>query len=251
MTATLLTDTKEGKCPTSHEGLPSFDATRIWVFDLDNTLYPAACNLFAEVDHKMGAYVARFLDVPYGYARYLQKSYYRQFGTTLAGLMQVHRMEPGPFLDFVHDIDVSKVEPNPALGAAIRALPGRKLIFTNGTVKHAENVAGRLGILSEFEAIYDIVASDYVPKPHRAPYDKFLADHGVTPGQSAMFEDMPHNLEVPHDLGMATVLVHSTDEYDSPVQARIRSWQQPPAHIHHMTNDLTGFLQGLSGTRSG
>jgi putative hydrolase of the HAD superfamily len=229
----------------------AFDATRIWIFDLDNTLYPAACNLFAEVDHKMGAYVAQFLDVPYGYARYLQKAYYRQFGTTLAGLMQVHRMEPGPFLDFVHDIDVSRVAPNPTLGAAIRALPGRKLIFTNGTVKHAENVAGRLGILHEFEAIYDIVASDYVPKPHRAPYDKFLRDHGVTPADSAMFEDMPHNLEVPHDLGMATVLVHSADEYDSPVQARIRSWQHPPTHIHHMTNDLTTFLQRLTVSEQG
>jgi putative hydrolase of the HAD superfamily len=251
MTAKTSKSARPGVGATPDGGLPTFNATRIWVFDLDNTLYPAACNLFAEVDHKMGAYVAQFLDVPYGYARYLQKSYYRQFGTTLAGLMQVHRMEPGPFLDFVHDIDVSKVAPNPALGAAIRALPGRKLIFTNGTVKHAENVAGRLGILNEFEAIYDIVASDYVPKPHRAPYDKFLANHGVTPAQSAMFEDMPHNLEVPHDLGMTTVLVHSADEYDSPVQSRIRSWQQPPAHIHHMTNDLTTFLQDLGRKPTG
>jgi putative hydrolase of the HAD superfamily len=223
----------------------SFDATRVWIFDLDNTLYPAECNLFAQVDHKMGEFVARFLDVPYPYARYLQKSYYRQFGTTLSGMMTVHGMAPGPFLDYVHDIDVAHVPENPALRAAIAALPGRKLIFTNGTVRHAENVAGKLGILSEFEAIYDIVASDYVPKPHRQPYDTFLQAHGADPRCSAMFEDMPHNLEVPHALGMATVLVHSAAAYDGPIQQKIRSWTEPPAHIHHMTDDLTGFLQAM------
>jgi putative hydrolase of the HAD superfamily len=219
--------------------------TRVWVFDLDNTLYPAACNLFTQVDHRMGEYVASFLGVPYDYARYLQKAYYRQFGTTLSGLMQVHGMRPGPFLDFVHDIDVAHIPASPALGAAIDRLPGRKLIFTNGTVRHAENVAGKLGILDRFEAIYDIVAADYVPKPHRAPYDHFIRRHGAEPAQSAMFEDMPHNLEVPHDLGMATVLVHADAEYDGPMQRQIRAWATPPAHVHHMTDDLTAFLQRL------
>jgi putative hydrolase of the HAD superfamily len=226
-------------------GARHFEQTSVWVFDLDNTLYPAACNLFAEVDHRMGEFVARYLHVPYDYARYLQKAYYRQFGTTLAGMMQVHQMVPGPFLDYVHDIDVSSITASPALKSAIEALPGRKLIFTNGTVRHAENVAGRLGVLDAFEAIYDIVASDYVPKPHRAPYDKFLADHGVDPTAAAMFEDMPHNLEVPHSMGMTTVLVHAAADYDSVVQSRIRAWAEPPAHIHHMTTDLTAFLERL------
>jgi putative hydrolase of the HAD superfamily len=228
----------------------AFDDTRVWIFDLDNTLYPAACNLFAQVDHKMGEFVARHLDVPYPYARYLQKSYYRQFGTTLSGLMTVHGMQPKAFLDYVHDIDVSHVPADPALGEAIGRLPGRKLIFTNGTVGHAENVAGKLGILDRFEAIYDIVAADYVPKPHRAPYDDFvrrhLTHHGATPTQSAMFEDMPHNLEVPHALGMKTVLVHSAAEYDNPVQTAIKAWATPPAHVQHMTDDLAGFLQKLA-----
>jgi putative hydrolase of the HAD superfamily len=222
-----------------------FSQTQVWVFDLDNTLYPAACNLFAQVDHRMGAFVAEYLGVPYAYARHLQKAYYRQFGTTLAGMMAVHQMEPSAFLDYVHDIDVSHVPEAPDLKAAIHRLPGRKLIFTNGTVRHAENVAGKLGILDEFEAIYDIVASDYVPKPDRGPYEKFLRDHGVDATQSAMFEDMPHNLEAPHALGMTTVLVHSADEYDSPVQKKIRAWQTPPVHVHHMTDDLAGFLARL------
>ena len=230
-----------------------FTSTRVWVFDLDNTLYPASCNLFAQVDHKMGEFVAKFLDVPYPYARYLQKSYYRQFGTTLSGMMTVHGMPAGPFLDYVHDIDVSHVPAAPELGAAIGQLPGRKLIFTNGTVRHAENVAGKLGILNHFEAIYDIAAADYVPKPHRAPYEDFVqrhvAHHGATPSQSAMFEDMPHNLEVPHALGMTTVLVHSAADYDAPVQAAIKAWPAPPAHVHHVTTDLTGFLQNLTTQR--
>jgi putative hydrolase of the HAD superfamily len=217
-------------------------ARTVWVFDLDNTLYPAECNLFAQVDHRMGEFIQNFLGVPYVYARHLQKSYYRQFGTTLAGMMRVHNMDPGPFLEFVHDIDLSAVPESPELADAIARLPGRKLIFTNGSRKHAERVAGKLGVLHHFEDIFDIVTSDYVPKPDPAPYAKFLKDHGIDPRQAAMFEDMPHNLEAPHALGMTTVLVHSAADYDSPVQRKIRAWSAPPDHVHHMTDDLTAFL---------
>lgn len=217
----------------------------VWVFDLDNTLYPASCNLFAQVDQRMSDYIQRYLGVPHAYARHLQKSYYRQFGTTLAGMMAVHRMEPDAFLDYVHDIDLSVVPTLPALGDAIRALPGRKLIFTAGSRRHAERVAGKLGVLDCFEDIFDIVAADFLPKPKPEPYRLFLERHGIEPRAAAMFEDMPHNLEVPHQLGMATVLVHSADEYDSVIQRQIRAWTTPPAHVHHMTDDLTGFLDRL------
>src|SRR5581483_6470404 len=128
-----------------------FEATRVWIFDLDNTLYPAECNLFAQVDQKMGEFIARFLGVPFDYARHLQKTYYRQFGTTLTGLMQVHRMDPKPFLDYVHDLDLSVVPEHPELAAALDRLPGRKLIFTNGSRGHAERVASKLGVLQCFE----------------------------------------------------------------------------------------------------
>ena len=121
-----------------------FDATQAWVFDLDNTLYKAECNLFAQVDQKMGEFIANFLGVPFEYARHLQKSYYRQFGTTLTGLMKVHKMRPEAFLDYVHDIDLAVVPEHPELAAAIEQLPGRRLIFTNGTRAHAERVAGKL-----------------------------------------------------------------------------------------------------------
>lgn len=221
-----------------------FDHIGTWVFDLDNTLYPASCNLFAQVDRRMSEYIARMLGVPQAHARHLQKAYYRQFGTTLAGLMRVHKLPPGPFLEYVHDIDVSVVPRSPELEAAISALPGRRLIFTNGSRRHAENVAEKLGVLHLFEDICDIAALDYVPKPERAAFDSLLRLHGVDPATSAMFEDMPHNLEVPHALGMKTVLVHSS-YHDHPVQLEIERWQALPAHVHHLTRDLRGFLEGL------
>ena len=217
---------------------------RVWVFDLDNTLYPAECNLFAEVDRRMGEFIARHLGVPYEYARHLQKSYYRQFGTTLAGLMRVHKMQPEPFLDYVHDIDVSVVPDAPELRAAIDRLPGRKLIFTNGSRTHAERVAAKLGILDLFEGISDIASCGYEPKPSAAAFDSMIRHHGVAPADAAMFEDMPQNLEVPHRLGMGTVLVHSS-YMDHPIQRDMLKWTSLPEHIHHLTDDLTAFLRSI------
>jgi putative hydrolase of the HAD superfamily len=231
-------------------GERTFERTEVWVFDLDNTLYPADCRLFAQVDQKMGEFIARFLGVPFDYARHLQKSYYRQFGTTLTGLMKVHRMDPKPFLDYVHDLDLSGIAEHPRLAAAIARLPGRKLIFTNGSRAHAERVAGKLGLLPLFEDIFDIVAADYVPKPTAACYDVFLKAHGVDAGRAAMFEDMPHNLEAPHGLGMTTVLVHS-DYIDHPAQLLMRNWRELPEHIHYATDCLTTFLGSLRPAPAG
>ena len=219
----------------------SFERTRIWVFDLDNTLYPAESNLFAQMDVKMQEYIARYLGVPMAYARHLQKNYYRQFGTTLAGLMQVHRMEPHDFLEYVHDLDLTNVPESPELAAAIEQLPGRKLIFTAGSRRHAENVAGKLGVLHLFEDIMDIVDTDFVPKEQIEAFHTLLVRHNIDPSAAAMFEDMPHNLVAPHELGMATVLVYS-NKVNHPVQQKIRSWTEPPEHVHHMTDDLGGFL---------
>jgi putative hydrolase of the HAD superfamily len=219
-----------------------FQHVDTWIFDLDNTLYPASCNLFAEVDQRMGEYIAKAIGVPFEHARHLQKAYYRQFGTTLAGLMKVHKLPPGPFLDYVHDIDLSVVPELPELAAAIAALPGRRLIFTNGSRRHAEKVATKLGVLHLFEDICDIAALDYVPKPERRAFDRLSKLHAIAPERAAMFEDMPHNLVVASDLGMTTVLVHS-DYIDHPAQLKIREWRELPAHIHYLTRDLTGFLK--------
>lgn len=221
-----------------------FEVTGVWVFDLDNTLYPAECNLFAQVDQRMGSFISKELGIPFAEARHLQKAYYRQFGTTLAGLMQVHKMAPEPFLEFVHDIDLTCVPELPELKAAIGRLPGRKLIFTNGSRRHAERVAEKLGVLEEFEEICSIETCEFVPKPEPEAFDRMVKRHGVAPRNAAMFEDLPHNLEAPHVLGMTTVLVHSSYN-DHPIQAKIKSWQDPPEHVHHMTDDLVRFLKGL------
>jgi putative hydrolase of the HAD superfamily len=221
-----------------------FADTTTWIFDLDNTLYPARCNLFAEVDARMGKFIADYLDVPFAHARYLQKSYYRQFGTTLSGLMQVHKLDPQPFLDYVHDIDLSAVPELPELAAAVEALPGRKLIFTNGSRGHAERVAAKLGVLHLFEDICDIAACEYVAKPSADAFDRMVKRHGIAAREAAMFEDMPHNLEAPHTLGMVTVLVHS-DYLDHPAQLQMRNWRELPPHIHHATDCLTTFLRAI------
>ncbi|MEM7776091.1 MAG: pyrimidine 5'-nucleotidase [Pseudomonadota bacterium] len=226
-------------------GLRGFADTKAWVFDLDNTLYPADCNLFAQVDQRMTAFIAEHIGIPATYARHLQKSYYRQYGTTLAGLMKIHGMKPDHFLDYVHDIDLTPVPEHPELAEAIAALPGRKLIFTAGSRKHAENVAGKLGILHLFEDIMDVVATDFVPKADADAYDRLISRHGVIGQESAMFEDMPHNLEPAHVIGMTTVLVHSNYP-DHPVQQHMRRWTEAPEYIHHVTTDLQGFLEQVA-----
>lgn len=221
-----------------------FTRTDAWVFDLDNTLYPAECNLFAQVDHRMGEFIAYYLGVPYAHARHLQKSYYRQFGTTLAGLMAIHKLDPTEFLDYVHDIDLSVVQEAPRLRAEITRLDGRRLIYTNGSRRHAERVAAKLGVLDLFEDICDIAACDYLPKPEAAAFQRMIQRHDVVAERAAMFEDLPINLAAPHALGMTTVLVHSS-YVDHPIQEQMKSWTELPDHVHHMTLDLTEFLGAM------
>ena len=177
-----------------------------WVFDLDNTLYPASCRLFDQIDVKMGDFVSRLLGVDHAEAKRRQKEMFYRHGTTL------------------------------------HALPGRKLIFPHGTVAHAEKVLNRIGITHHFGDIFDIVHADFIPKPEMEPYRKFVHQTGIRPGTSAMFEDIARNLLAPHELGMTTVLVTSPDNHDAAHLNRTTSDE----HIHHVTGDLPGFLSGLA-----
>jgi putative hydrolase of the HAD superfamily len=219
-----------------------------WVFDLDNTLYPASCRLFDQIDVRMGEYVAQLLGVDYSEAKLRQKQLFYKYGTTLRGLMVEHGVQPDGFLDYVHDIDHTPVPPNRALNAALHALPGRKLVFTNGTVSHAEKVLARIGVTHHFGDIFDIVQSEYIPKPEMEPYRKFAAQTGIRPGTSAMFEDIARNLEVPHELGMTTVLVVSAENRDAEHLNRATGGTDK-AHIHHVTDDLAGFLGRLAANQ--
>jgi putative hydrolase of the HAD superfamily len=215
-----------------------------WIFDLDNTLYPASCRLFDQIDVKMGEFVAGLLGIGTAEAKRLQKELFYRHGTTLRGLMVEYGVSPDGFLDYVHDIDHSPVTANPELDAALHALPGRKLIFTNGTVSHAQKVLARLGVTHHFGDIFDIVHSDFIPKPDIGPYRKFVAETGIRPHTSAMFEDIARNLEAPHELGMTTVLVVSPDNRDAWHLNRATGGTAQ-AHIHHVTGDLAGFLRSL------
>ena len=224
-----------------------FACVNSWVFDIDNSLYPAACNLFAQIDARMTGFIENRLGLSREEARKLQKAFYVQYGTTLSGLMHEHNVKPHDFMDYVHDIDLTPISENKKLAGLIKALPGKKYIFTNGSVRHAENVAGKLGIVNLFDGIFDIAAADYKPKPHRAPYEKFIARHGIDPTKAAMFEDMACNLEVPHAMGMRTVLVASDAPWldDEPASKRPATPSDRHDHVHYLTENLATFLHEI------
>ncbi len=227
--------------------LPSpddFSHVTEWVFDLDNTLYPHHSNLFAQIDVKMTEYIANLLRLPSDEARIVQKQFYREYGTTLRGLMDVHGIDPDDFLEKVHDIDYSRLEPDPKLGDAITRLPGRKFIFTNGDRGHAERVSRQLGILDHFDDIFDIISADLTPKPAAESYDKFIALHRVKTSCAVMFEDLARNLFVPKALGMKTVLIVPRNFEPSFSEIWERDGHDG-TNVDHVTDDLAGFLRHI------
>ncbi len=223
----------------------SLDHVTDWVFDLDNTLYPRECNLFAQIDTLITRYVVDVTRLDFAEARALQKDYYRDFGTTLNGLMHKHDIDPDHFLNTVHAIDYSPVDPHPDLVEAIADLPGRKFILTNGDTGHARSVLRRLGGDHLFEHVHDIRAMTFVPKPHKQAYEGFFANHGIDPTRAIMFDDLEKNLVVPHDQGMATVQVVASDDFS---HEQVEAWElgrSTGPHVHHVTSDLAGFLRNL------
>ena len=213
-----------------------------WVFDLDNTLYPAGSDLWPKIDARISLYIMQLYGLDGLSARALQKFYYTRYGTTLKGLMEADGIEPEAFLAFVHDVDRTSVVTNPALAAAVAALPGRKLIFTSGSRYHAEKTTEARGLGGLFEDVFDIVSGALVPKPEQGAYDAFLQRHGVDPHRAAMFEDIPRNLLVPKQLGMVTVLVVPAPDAIDTREAFEIAGADVPAHVDHVTADLAAFL---------
>ena len=207
--------------------MPSTDIKH-WVFDLDNTLYPPEARLFAQIEAKMETFIIRELEVTADVARHLRDAFWQEYGTTLAGLMARHGVEPDAFLAEVHDIDLSALEIDPGLRAAIEALSAPAIIYTNGSRAHGENVSRARGLRSAFTAIYGIEDAAYCPKPQAEAFRMVLEKARVEPAAAVMVEDDPRNLAVPHQLGMTTVLVGQAE---------------PAEHIHHQTQDLTAFLR--------
>ncbi|GAA5066050.1 pyrimidine 5'-nucleotidase [Roseibacterium beibuensis] len=213
-------------CPKPH-----FAHVETWVFDLDNTLYPPEMALFDQINIRMTDWVMRALGVDEAEANRLRVKYWREHGTTLAGLMRHHDVDPGPYLTEVHEIDFTVLAPDAELAAHIRALPGRRIVYTNGTEPYARRVLEHRGLSGLFDAIYGVEHAAFRPKPEREAFDLVFAKDGLDPTRAAMFEDDPRNLAAPHEMGMRTV--HVAPKPD------------PAEHIHHHTVDLNDFLAHL------
>jgi len=208
-----------------------FSHVDTWVFDLDNTLYPPEMSLFDQVNARMTAYVMTALGVEAAEADQLRHRYWKEHGTTLAGLMDNHDIDPEPYLDDVHRIDFTVLAPDPVLSERIAALPGRRIIYTNGTAPYAEQVIAHRGLGGLFDAIYGVEHAAFRPKPEARAFDKVFETDGLTPAKAAMFEDDVRNLAVPFARGMKTVHVAPTPD--------------PADHVEFHTDDLSGFLAKL------
>jgi putative hydrolase of the HAD superfamily len=209
----------------------AFSHVNTWVFDLDQTLYPPQARLFDLIEVRMTAWVMQAIGVDRAEADRLRQHYWHTYGTTLAGLMREHGVDPAPYLTDVHDIPMDRLTPDPALAAAIRALPGRRIVYTNGCAPYAERVLEARGLTGLFDAIYGVEHAGFLPKPERGAFDAVFAQDNLHPPTAAMFEDDARNLAVPHDLGMRTVHV-APARADAP-------------HVQFHTDDLSVFLKQL------
>lgn len=210
-----------------------------WVFDLDNTIYPAKSNLFARVAQKMTEFLMQEFALPEDEAAALKTRLFREYGTTMHGLMKEFGMDSKSFLTYVHDIDVSDIDHDTELDALLAELPGRKHIFTNGTVAHAENILGAFGVRSHFDFIFDIVGANHEPKPAMRPYEIFLAQSAINPDKAVMIEDMAVNLRAPAALGMGTIWIEHDHEW-----ARAGSEQD---YVHYQSADIKSCLREILG----
>ena len=226
---------------------PALSHVTDWVFDLDNTLYPRTCDLFAQIDKLITHYVMDVTGLEFAPARKMQKDFYRDHGTTLNGLMHSHGVDPDHYLSVVHNIDYSPVDPHPELVEIIAALPGRKFIFTNADNGHAEAVLARLGGGHLFDGMFDIRAAGYKPKPERIAYEMCFESFGIDPAKAVMFDDLEKNLKVPHDMGLGTVQVVAHEDF---AHEQVDSWElhrsDDHEHVHHVTSDLVAFLRAAS-----
>lgn len=207
------------------------DHVDTWVFDLDNTLYPASAPVMAQVETRMTEFIMRIHEVEAEEAGRIRDRYWADYGTTLNGLMVHDRVDIGDFLDFVHDIDHSVITPDEGLAGRIAGLEGKRYVYTNGSMKHAERVIDRLGLNGVFDDLFDIEAAQYLPKPQREAFERFGKRFGVTAANAAMFEDCARNLQTAHALGYTTVLIHPAG---GPAPSH--------PHVHFTADDLRAFL---------
>ena len=211
---------------------------RFWLFDLDNTLYSGKTKVFEQIDKKMSKYISEKLNVDINEARKIQKSYFYQYNTTLYGLVKNHKIDADDFLDFVHDIDISFLNKDPQLAQELKNLDGTKIIFTNGSRRHAINITKKLGIDQYFDDIFDIVESDFIPKPSVHPYKKLVKKHKIDPNLCVFIEDIARNLKPAYEMGMKTVWIENEEPWAKKFS--------DSNFVNYRTNNLSEFLKKIN-----
>ena len=211
---------------------------KFWLFDLDNTLYDGATKVFDQVDKKMSKFISEKLNVSIEEARKIQKNYFHEYNTTLNGMIKNHKIDADEFLEFVHDVDLSFLKKDEFLESEITKLIGKKIIFTNGSKAHATNVTKRIGIDNLFDGVFDIVESDFIPKPSIEPYKKIIENYKIEPQYCIFFEDIARNLKPAHELGMKTVWIKN----DEPWAAKFSDSD----FINYKTDNLAKFLKEIN-----
>jgi putative hydrolase of the HAD superfamily len=220
---------------------PALSPIDCWIFDLDNTLYPPSARILPLMEVRMALFIEQLLGVDSAEAHRMRHQHFVDHGTTLAGLMKVHTVNPQDYLQFVHDVPMDALEPDPALRDAIARLPGRKLIFTNADAPYAERVLAARGLCGVFDGMHDIIASDLRPKPNMAAYTSFIAQQSVDASRALFVEDMARNLAPAKALGMTTVwLNNGTEHGDAGASADTIDYE-----IHDLTLWLTNLLEEI------
>ena len=215
-----------------------FQSIKYWIFDLDNTLYSAKTKVFNQVEKKMTEYVSNKLNTNLDEARKIQKNYFYEYNTTLNGLIKNHKVDAKEFLEFVHNIDISFLKKDLELSEELKKLEGKKIIFTNGSKKHALNVTQKIGIDHHFEDIFDIIDCDFIPKPEIEPYQKLVKKHKIDPNLCVFIEDIARNLKPAYEMGMKTVWIKN----DEPWARKFSDAK----FVNYKTNNLSEFLKKIN-----
>ena len=218
--------------------MKSFNSIKYWIFDLDNTLYSGKTKVFEQVDKRMSKYISGKLNISVEEAKKVQKNYFHKYNTTLNGMIKNHKIDPDEFLEFVHDINIDFLQKDPALGKEIEKLDGKKIIFTNGSRKHAINVSKQIGIDHLFDDIFDIVDAEFIPKPLLEPYKKLVKKHKIDPKLCVLVEDIARNLKPAYEMGMKTVWI----ENDEPWASKFSDSE----FVNYKTNNLSEFLKKIN-----
>jgi len=222
--------------------MKEFKSIKYWIFDLDNTLYSGKTKVFEQVDKKMSQYISNKLNVSLDEAKKIQKNYFYEYNTTLNGMIKNHKVDANEFLEFVHDVDIDFLQKDLELRAQIQKLDGKKIIFTNGSRKHALNVTKRIGIDQLFDGIFDIVDSDFIPKPSVEPYKILVEKHKIDPKLSVFVEDIARNLKPAYEMGMKTIWIENEEPWAKKFS--------DSSFVKYKTNNLSEFLKKINLARA-